>query len=100
MAATPIAIATTIIAITNIDAGAGRLGSRHPEPPVHIRRTLLANPGGFTHNSRFSGCGGNFMRVVRSRGLALGWMFATALCCSLLPTAGQAYTPEQQQACS
>ena len=27
-------------------------------------------------------------------------MLATALCCSLLPTAGQAYTPEQQQACS
>ena len=27
-------------------------------------------------------------------------LFATALCCSLLPTAGQAYTPEQQQACS
>jgi hypothetical protein len=40
------------------------------------------------------------MRVVRSRGFTLGLMFATALSCSLLPTAGQAYTPEQQQACS
>ena len=40
------------------------------------------------------------MRVVRSGGFKLGWMFATALCISSLPTAGQAYTPEQQQACS
>jgi hypothetical protein len=39
------------------------------------------------------------MRVVRSRGFTLGLMFATALSCSLLPTAGRAYTPEQQQAC-
>lgn len=40
------------------------------------------------------------MRVVRSRGFTLGLMLATALSCWLLPTAGQAYTPEQQQACS
>jgi hypothetical protein len=52
------------------------------------------------------------MRVVRSRSLSkdlskglssgfqFGLMFATALSCWLLPTAGQAYTPEQQQACS
>ena len=40
------------------------------------------------------------MRFVRSGGFKLGWMFATALCISSLPTAGQAYTPEQQQACS
>lgn len=40
------------------------------------------------------------MRVVRSRGFALGLMLATALCCSLLPTAGQAYTDQEQQACS
>src|ERR1700742_1972410 len=39
------------------------------------------------------------MRVMRSRGFTLGLMFATALSCSLLPTAGRAYTPEQQQAC-
>ena len=39
------------------------------------------------------------MRFVRSGGFKLGWMFATALCISLLPTAGQAYTPEEQQAC-
>jgi len=40
------------------------------------------------------------MRVVRSRGFPLGLMLATALCCSLLPTAGRAYTDEQQQACT
>ena len=39
------------------------------------------------------------MRVVRSGGVTLGLMFATALSCSLLPTAGQAYSPEEQQAC-
>jgi hypothetical protein len=40
------------------------------------------------------------MHVVRSRGFASGLVLATALCGSLLPTAGQAYTPEEQQACS
>ena len=50
------------------------------------------------------------MRVVRSRAFASkafrlkafapGLILATALCCSLLPTAGQAYTDEQQQACT
>jgi hypothetical protein len=40
------------------------------------------------------------MRVVRSRAFTLGLMLATALGCSLLPTAGRAYTPEEQQACS
>ena len=40
------------------------------------------------------------MRVVRSRGFPLGLMLAIALCCSLLPTAGRAYTDEQQQACT
>ena len=40
------------------------------------------------------------MSAVRSRGLAPGLMLATALSFSLLPTAGQAYTPEQQQACT
>ena len=39
------------------------------------------------------------MRVVRSRGFAFGLICATALSCALLPTAGQAYTPEEQQAC-
>ena len=40
------------------------------------------------------------MHVVRSRGFASGLVLVTALCASLLPTAGQAYTPEEQQACS
>lgn len=40
------------------------------------------------------------MRVVKSRGLSFGVMIATALCCSLLSTVAQAYTPEEQQACS
>ncbi len=40
------------------------------------------------------------MHVVRSRGFASGLVLATALCGSLLPTAGQAYTDQEQQACS
>jgi hypothetical protein len=64
---------------------------------------LLAKPAAFTHNSLFNASGG-FMRVVRSRSLSssfqFGLMLATVLSCSLLPTAGQAYTPEEQQACS
>ena len=43
---------------------------------------------------------GEFMSAVRSRGLAPGLLLATALSFSLLPTAGRAYTPEQQQACT
>ncbi len=37
---------------------------------------------------------------MRSRNFQLGLMFATALSFSILPSAGQAYTPEEQQACS
>jgi hypothetical protein len=40
-----------------------------------------------------------FLGVVRFRGFAFGLMGATALSCALLPTAGHAYTPEEQQAC-
>jgi hypothetical protein len=40
------------------------------------------------------------MLAVRSRNFQLGLMLATALSVSMLPTAGSAYTPEQQQACS
>jgi hypothetical protein len=40
------------------------------------------------------------MFAVRSRKFQLGLMFATALSFSMLPSASQAYTPEQQQACS
>jgi hypothetical protein len=40
------------------------------------------------------------MLAVRSRNFQLGLMLATALSVSMWPTAGSAYTPEQQQACS
>jgi hypothetical protein len=40
------------------------------------------------------------MFAFRSRKFQLGLMFATALSISMLPSASQAYTPEQQQACS
>ncbi len=40
------------------------------------------------------------MLFVRSRIFQCGLMLATALSCSMLPTQGNAYTPEQQQACS
>jgi len=37
---------------------------------------------------------------VRCRNLQLGLMLATALAVSMWPAASQAYTPEQEQACS
>ena len=40
------------------------------------------------------------MFSVRSSNFQLSLMFATALAVSWLPTAGRAYTPEEQQACS
>ena len=40
------------------------------------------------------------MSAARSRNFRLGLMIATALSFSMLPSAGEAYTPEQQQACS
>jgi hypothetical protein len=40
------------------------------------------------------------MFAVRSRKFQLGLMLATAVSVSMLPGASQAYTPEQQQACS
>jgi hypothetical protein len=52
----------------------------------------------FTHNSQKQREG--FMFAARSRKFQLGLMFATALSFSMLPNASQAYTPEQQQACS
>jgi hypothetical protein len=38
--------------------------------------------------------------LVRSGKFQLGLMLATALSVSMLPTAGRAYTPEEQAACS
>jgi hypothetical protein len=40
------------------------------------------------------------MFAIRSRNFMLGLMLATALSVSMWPAASQAYTPEQQQACS
>ena len=40
------------------------------------------------------------MFAVRSRDFHFGLMLATALSVSMLPGASQAYTPEQEQACS
>jgi hypothetical protein len=40
------------------------------------------------------------MLAVRSRKFQLGLMLATAFSVSMLPGASQAYTPEEQQACS
>jgi hypothetical protein len=62
------------------------------------RACSLANPPLFTHNSRLNASGG-FM-LVRSRSFQFGLMLATALSISMLPTAGHAYTPDQQQACT
>ena len=40
------------------------------------------------------------MFAVRSRKFQLRLMLATALSFSMLPTVGEAYTPEQEQACT
>jgi hypothetical protein len=40
------------------------------------------------------------MFAVRSRKFQLGLMLATALSFSMLPSASQAYAPEEEQACS
>ena len=39
------------------------------------------------------------MRVIRSRNFQFGLLLASALSFSMLPSASEAYTPEQQQAC-
>jgi hypothetical protein len=61
--------------------------------------TLLANPSAFTHNSLINASGG-FAMAFRSRNFQFGLMLATALSVSMWPAASQAYTPEQEQACS
>jgi len=62
-------------------------------PPV------LANPGRFTDNS------GNQLLIIAwgdfmTRGFPVGLMLATALSLSVWSSAGRAYTPEQEQACT
>jgi hypothetical protein len=55
----------------------------------------------FTHNSPMGALGG-FMLAIRSDNFQFSLMLAATLACSLLmwPTAGRAYTNEEQQACS
>jgi hypothetical protein len=73
----------------------------------------LANPLRFTHNPwwqkglsrlfgrfRFNAFRGKSMVAVRLRTFHFVLMFATVLPVSMWATAGQAYTPEEQQACS
>jgi hypothetical protein len=60
---------------------------------------VLANSLPFTHNSQLNGSGG-IMFTVRSRKFQLGLMLATTLSVSMWSAASEAYTPEQQAACS
>jgi hypothetical protein len=55
---------------------------------------VLANSLSVTHNSQINGFGG-IMSAVQ-----FGLMLATALSVSMWPAASEAYTPEQQAACS
>ena len=61
---------------------------------------LLANLGRFTHNSRKSLRLGGIHGDLRIRNFHVGLMLVTALAVSMWPAAGQAYTPEQEQACT
>jgi hypothetical protein len=61
---------------------------------------VLANSLPFTHNSQISDFGGEIMVAVRSMNFQFGLMLATALSVSMWPAASEAYTPEQQAACS
>jgi len=63
------------------------------------RSRPLANPAPFTHYSRQKRLGG-FMTSICFRNFQFGLMLATALSVSMFATAGFAYTPEQQQACT
>ncbi|MEH2611376.1 hypothetical protein [Bradyrhizobium sp. AZCC 1693] len=40
------------------------------------------------------------MMIFRAGNFRFGWLLATALAVSISPAAGQAYTPEQEQACT
>jgi hypothetical protein len=83
----------TNVALTDVEA------SMMPATKGSARPILLANPLLFTHNPKNSASGGS-MFAVQSRKFQFSLMLATALSFSMLPTAGRAYTPEQQAACS
>jgi hypothetical protein len=69
------------------------------EPPLSHACQSLANPLPLTHNLQINGFGG-IMFAVRSRNRQFALMLVTALAVSMWPAASEAYTPEQQQACS
>jgi hypothetical protein len=60
---------------------------------------LLAKPPAFTHNSQNRASGG-FVTMVRFGNFQFASILAVALAVAMWPAASQAYTPEQQQACS
>jgi hypothetical protein len=57
--------------------------------------SLAVNP-----HSCFNALQGDLMRVVRSRNFQFSLLLAAGLSLSALPTASEAYTDQQQQACS
>jgi hypothetical protein len=63
------------------------------------RFALLAKSPSFTHNSHINGFG-EVMLAVGLRGLQFGLMLATMLSVLILPTTSEAYTQEEQAACS
>jgi hypothetical protein len=71
----------------------------HHDQTAGAASRLLAYPPPFTHYSRGKRFGG-FMTSICYRNFRLGLMLATVLSVSTFATAGFAYTPEQQQACS
>jgi hypothetical protein len=90
-----------------VRAGSARTSSKWVgKIEIFIRGKALAPKMAEASNAMFSlGCfnsmrSGGFMFAVQSRICQFGLMLAVALAASLLPTAGQAYTPEQQQACT
>src|ERR1700738_613744 len=85
----------TNIAAVGVEAGARAFRDRLTPGRSH----LLANPDPFAHTSHVRGFGG-IMLAVGSRNFQFGLMVATALSVSMWPAASEAYTPEQQAACS
>jgi hypothetical protein len=60
----------------------------------------LANLRLFTHNSKRQGASGGFMSAVQSGKLQFCLLLATALAVSMMPAGAQAYTQDEEQACS
>jgi hypothetical protein len=59
----------------------------------------LAKPAPLTHYCAVNASGG-FMAILQSASSRFGLLLATALSVAMLSSASEAYTPEQQQACS